>query len=119
MNQQGLQFARIHLHPSDLGPIDISLDQRDGGLVVSMSAQHPMTRDLLEQHAPRMREQLAADGARVDRFDVSDGSAGSAQQRDDQRRNDSRRGPDDNGEASESRPIRLQLKGSGLFEAYA
>ena len=119
MNQQGLQFARIHLHPSELGPIEINLDQRDGGLTVSMTAHHPLTRDLLESHLPRMREQISSDGTRIDRFDISDGRSGGDEQRAGQGGRESPRQSRNDAELSEGKPIRLQLNGSGLFEAYA
>lgn len=120
MHQLGVHLARMQVHPSDLGPIDIALDQRDGSIAVSMTAHHPATRELLESHLPRMREQLAADGANIERFDVfggdgrgDDGREAGEGAADGRRREDAR----DTIEAAPA--IRLPIRAAGLFEAYA
>ena len=120
MQQAGVQLARLQVHPLELGPIDIALDQRDGAISVSMTAQHPATRELLESHLPRLREQLAQDGAQVGRFDILGGDAGSEREQAARERGEGGKRGADTGEAVDAGPaIRLPLRAAGLFEAYA
>ena len=76
MTQHGLQLARVAVTPRELGPIDIQLSQIDGALSVSINAQHPATRDLLDASANRLREMFASDGVALQRFDVGGGERG-------------------------------------------
>jgi flagellar hook-length control protein FliK len=120
MQQAGVQLARLQVHPLELGPIDIALDQRDGVISVSMTAQHPATRELLESHLPRLREQLAQDGAQVGRFDILGGEAGSERERAARERGEGAKQGGDAAEAVDAGPaIRLPVRAAGLFEAYA
>jgi flagellar hook-length control protein FliK len=120
MQQAGVQLARLQVHPLELGPIDIALDQRDGVISVSMTAQHPATRELLESHLPRLREQLAQDGAQVGRFDILGGEAGSERERAARERGERAKQGGDAAEAVDAGPaIRLPVRAAGLFEAYA
>ena len=76
MTQHGLQLARVAVAPRELGPIDIQLSQIDGALSVSINAQHPATRDLLDASANKLREMFASDGVALQRFDVGGGERG-------------------------------------------
>ena len=124
MQQAGVHLARLQVHPAALGPIDIALDQRDGAIAVSMTAQHPATRELLEIHLPRMREQLGQDGTLVERFDIlggdRGGDRGGAGDRTGGDGRSDRGGQNGADELADAGPaIRLPLRAAALFEAYA
>lgn len=114
MAQHGLQSARIAVTPRELGPIDIQLLQSDGGLSVSITAQHPATRELLDASASRLREMFIADGTLLQHFDVGGGGR-------DNREHDAERfaRADSSSETDAlpaAPPVRIQLS---LIDAYA
>lgn len=115
MTQQGLQSARIAVTPRELGPIDIQLLQSDGALSVSITAQHPATRELLDASANRLRDMLVADGTMLQHFDVGNGQRGNREHDTGQRfaRADSLTEVD---ALPAAPPVRIQLS---LIDAYA
>lgn len=69
---QDIQEARIRLDPPELGRMDVKITTQNDQVQVQIIAQQPIVRDLLEQHANRLREMLEQQGfAQVD-VDVSD-----------------------------------------------
>jgi flagellar hook-length control protein FliK len=58
----GVQEARIEVHPPALGPIEVQLQLDDGSLKVHLSASHAETRALLQGELPRLREVLQQSG---------------------------------------------------------
>ncbi|MEM1261502.1 MAG: flagellar hook-length control protein FliK [Pseudomonadota bacterium] len=59
----GLGRLEITINPRSLGPISVELQQNGDGLTVQLTAGQSVTRELLEQTAPRLRDAL--DGASV------------------------------------------------------
>jgi flagellar hook-length control protein FliK len=57
-----IQNAELRLNPSELGPVRVQISIDDGQATVSFTAQHPLTRDAIEQALPRLREMLADQG---------------------------------------------------------
>jgi flagellar hook-length control protein FliK len=59
----GVQEARLQLHPADLGSIDIRVRVDDVGTAhVWFAAEHPAARAALETALPQLRERFASDG---------------------------------------------------------
>lgn len=54
--------AELRLNPSELGPVRVQISIDDGQATVNFTAQHPVTRDAIEQALPRLREMLADQG---------------------------------------------------------
>lgn len=54
--------AELKLNPAELGPVRVQIQVDDGAATINFSAQHPLTRDALEQALPRLREMLAEQG---------------------------------------------------------
>jgi flagellar hook-length control protein FliK len=54
--------AEFHLHPAELGPIDIRISFASDQAVVLITAVHVTTRDALEQALPQLRDMLADQG---------------------------------------------------------
>ncbi|HHQ13406.1 MAG TPA: hypothetical protein ENK16_00105, partial [Chromatiales bacterium] len=79
MNNDGVQAARIKLHPEHLGPLEIRVQIKDDTAQVWFHAQHGQTRDALEQAMPRLRELFTDQGMQLLQSDVS-GGQGQAQQ---------------------------------------
>ncbi|WP_319557799.1 flagellar hook-length control protein FliK [Thiomicrorhabdus sp.] len=74
VNQQ-VQQAQIALNPEQLGPMKIRLQfDKDQQLQISVSAQHGMTRDAVENALPRLREVLAQSGIDLGSVDIRDDS---------------------------------------------
>lgn len=69
---QDIQEARIRLDPPDMGGMDIRVTTQNDQVQVQVVAQQPMVRDLLEQHAQRLREMLEQQGFTDVDVDVSD-----------------------------------------------
>jgi flagellar hook-length control protein FliK len=74
--QKGHWRAELELHPRSLGRIDVQLDFIDGRLEGHFHAHNQMTRDLLQDSLPRLREWLQQSGTQVANLDVSSGNAG-------------------------------------------
>lgn len=69
---QDIQEARIRLDPPELGRMDVKVTTQNDQVQVQVIAQQPMVRDLLEQHAHRLREMLEQQGFTKVDVDVSD-----------------------------------------------
>jgi flagellar hook-length control protein FliK len=60
---KSVSSASINVTPADLGPLKIHVQmQHDGGLQVQLMAHQHMTRDMLEQSLPRLRDWLQEAG---------------------------------------------------------
>ncbi len=61
---------QLRLSPPELGSLKIQLSVKDGGLSASLEADNSNARKLLLDHLPALRDRLAEQNIRVDRFDV-------------------------------------------------
>ncbi len=60
--RDGVQHARLHLHPAELGPLTVQI-QLDGATAqVRLAAEHPLTRQALEQAMPTLAGALRESG---------------------------------------------------------
>jgi hypothetical protein len=62
MVQHGPGVMRLRLDPPELGGLEISLRLDQDQANVTFTAQHQLTRDLIETGLPRLRELLAQGG---------------------------------------------------------
>jgi len=62
LHQRGEQHIELHLHPSDLGPLSVSLKLSELGAQAQFLSAHPQVRAAIEQAIPQLREALAAQG---------------------------------------------------------
>ena len=67
----GVQEARLQLHPRDLGSIDVQIRIEPRGASVWFAAEHPAARSALEATLPQLRERFAADGLALGQAQVS------------------------------------------------
>jgi flagellar hook-length control protein FliK len=67
----GLSEAQIELHPSELGPIHIRIENRGDQTHVRFEAAHPATRELLAATLPQLRELLGSQGQELGRAQVA------------------------------------------------
>jgi flagellar hook-length control protein FliK len=89
MAENGMQSARLKLHPEHLGPLEIRISVDDNGASrVSFSAHHPQTREALEHAIPKLRELFADQGLNLAHANVDSGR-GAFAQRDMDARSDS------------------------------
>jgi flagellar hook-length control protein FliK len=70
-----LQNAELRLNPAELGPVRVQISMDDGNATVTFSAQHPLTRDAIEQALPRLREMLADQGLSLQNASVTEHGA--------------------------------------------
>ena len=60
--REGVQHARLHLHPAELGPLTVQI-QLDGTTAqLRLAAEHPLTRQALEQAMPTLAGTLRESG---------------------------------------------------------
>lgn len=52
MVRDGLQHARLHLNPAEMGPLTVQIALDGSAAQVRMAAEHPLTRQALEQAMP-------------------------------------------------------------------
>jgi flagellar hook-length control protein FliK len=66
------QGGTIHLRlsPPELGTLRLELTVRDGGMIASLETESNTTRKVLLDHLPALRERLAEQHIRIERFDV-------------------------------------------------
>lgn len=62
--------AEFHLHPAELGPIDVRITFASDQAVVLIHATHQATRDALEQALPHLRDMLAGQGIALGQANV-------------------------------------------------
>jgi flagellar hook-length control protein FliK len=62
--------VRLRLSPPELGSLRIELRVEMGVMTARVEAETPETRSLLLDGLPQLRERLAEQGVRVERFDV-------------------------------------------------
>lgn len=84
---------RLRLSPPELGSLRLEVQLRDGTLQAHIEAETPEARGLLLEQLPALRERLAQQQVRLERFDVDvrrEGSDGSPQAFDQGRREEAR-----------------------------
>jgi len=62
--------VRLKLYPPELGSLRLEIHVRDGALSARAEAETSTTRNLLLDHLPLLRERLASQGVKIERFDV-------------------------------------------------
>ncbi|KPU83630.1 hypothetical protein JI57_00720 [Psychromonas sp. PRT-SC03] len=70
MIHQGKQEVSIRLDPAELGSMHIKLVMQQDQLQLYIQTQHVQSRDLIEQHLPKLREQLAQQGINLNTSNV-------------------------------------------------
>jgi len=71
--RQDVQQARIILDPPNLGPLEITLSIKDDQASVMITAQHPLTREVIEADSQRLRGMLGDNGFSMVDVNVSQG----------------------------------------------
>jgi flagellar hook-length control protein FliK len=66
----GLQTARLRLHPESLGPLEVRIQVASGQAEVWFGTRHGDARDAIEGTLPRLREMFAAQGLELGRVQV-------------------------------------------------
>jgi flagellar hook-length control protein FliK len=61
---------QLRLSPPELGSLRLQLTVHDGVMTASLEAESPAARQLLLDHLPSLRDRLAEQNIRIDRFDV-------------------------------------------------
>ena len=70
--KSGNYNLRFNMHPRELGAVDIAMEVRDGRLDAQISSTNPVTRDLLSESLPRLRDALQAGGLLLSNLEVND-----------------------------------------------
>ena len=73
---------QLRLSPPELGALRIELNVKDGVMSASLQTENANARRLLLDHLPALRDRLAEQNIRVDRFDVDVRQEGSGGQTD-------------------------------------
>jgi flagellar hook-length control protein FliK len=74
--RQGNGSLRLQIEPASLGKVDIDMTLRQGSLEATLVAHQPVTRELLADALPRLRETLAQLGMNVAGVDIRSGFNG-------------------------------------------
>lgn len=78
--RDGNQKAELHLHPEELGAVQISLKLEDNQAQLHMVAAHSQVRAALEAALPTLRTQLAESGIQLGQSSISSESFAGQQQ---------------------------------------
>jgi len=124
--RQGQQSAELHLHPEDLGQVQISIKLEDNQAQLQMVSAHSHVRQALEAALPMLRTSLAENGIQLGQSYISSESfAGQQQQASQQQQQPSRTGNNGTfgGEEDEAivAPASLQsaARGTGAVDIFA
>jgi flagellar hook-length control protein FliK len=81
LNQNGVQEAKLNLHPAELGRLSISITTDGDGARVAFAVDNPQAKEALEQAMPRLRELFQQSGLQLTDSSVAqqDGSRQSDQ----------------------------------------
>lgn len=81
--------VRLRLSPPELGSLQVEISVREGVLTARMTAENSTARSLLLDNLPDLRQRLAEQDIRIERFDVElrDQSSGGQQQTADRQTN--------------------------------
>lgn len=60
--RDGIDHARLQLHPAELGPVQVQIQLEGNNAQVMMGAEHPLTRQALEQSLPMLAAALREAG---------------------------------------------------------
>jgi flagellar hook-length control protein FliK len=60
--RHGIEHARLHLNPADMGPVMVQIQLDGAAAQIHMSADHPATRQALEQAMPALASGLREAG---------------------------------------------------------
>lgn len=74
--ERGEWKLQLRMDPARLGRIDLELDMRAGGLDAVFRSDNPLTRELIAQSLPKLRDSLAQSGTTVAHVWVNGDSAG-------------------------------------------
>lgn len=109
IRRNGLGQTEVALNPPELGSLKISLESRDSGMVVSISADKPETMDLIRRHIDQLEQDLIEMGYSSLTFDFA--SSG------EQASGDAGESPQDGGTGTmmsgEDAPAEVPLIGAG------
>lgn len=81
LSEQKISKAELTLHPAELGVLDITINNEDERVTVSIVTRNEAARELLQEHLPRLADLLRQNGLALEQGSVSQHSAG---QREDQ-----------------------------------
>ena len=70
MINEGKQEVQIRLDPAELGSMFVKLQMHNDQLQLSIQTQVGQSRDIIEQHLPKLREQLAQQGVNLGEANV-------------------------------------------------
>lgn len=119
---QGIQDAKLQLHPQHLGPVQVHISLNDNHAAVNFVAHHADTRDALQAALPQLRDMLQQSGIQLGQAQVSADQGGQAQAQADGRhaaggpRPLAGAGAEEEGGAS---PTPMLRRLQGLFDDYA
>ena len=123
--RQGQQSAELHLHPEDLGQVQISLKLDDNLAQIQMVSPHSHVRQALEAALPTLRTSLAENGIQLGQSSISSESFAGQQQSFSQQQQSSRTGGGSNLAAEEDEslivPASLQsaARGNSAVDIFA
>lgn len=80
MAQRGEQQMELKLHPTDLGPLSVTLKVAENGAQAQFLSAHSQVRSALEQAMPQLREALAQQGITLGDTSVGHHASGQSQE---------------------------------------
>ena len=104
--ERGEWKVQMRMDPASLGRIDMELDMRAGGLDAVFRADNPLTRELIAQGLPKLKESLSQSGTAVANVWVNGDSArqsgGNPTPSKDHQNHASKQGEDDKGQGGQT-----------------
>ncbi|MDK1251117.1 flagellar hook length control protein FliK [Cronobacter dublinensis] len=123
--RNGQQSAELHLHPEELGAVQISLKLDDNMAQIQMVSPHSHVRAALEAALPTLRTQLAESGIQLGQSNISSENFSGQQQQNNPQQSASSRGGNGFSLGSEDEaiaaPASLQAaaRGNGAVDIFA
>ncbi len=122
MMNKGIAQAEIKLDPAELGSMHVKLTMQNDQLSINVQTTQAQSKELVEQHMPRLRELLSQQGINLGESQVGHQQSGSGEMSQSQQQG-SGRGPSDQQFASsdevELKPMQNYVRSNSAIDYYA
>lgn len=118
LSEQKISKAELSLHPAELGAIDITINNEDERVTVTIVTRNEAARELLQDNLPRLAELLRNNGLALEQGSVSQHGAGRGSSQDGPAPGAARSPADENGDGTASPARRAALLHPGQIDHY-
>lgn len=118
LSEQKIGRAELTLHPAELGTLDITINNDDDRVTVSIVTRNEATRELLESSMPRLADLLRSNGMTLEQGSVSHQGSGQREGREAQQGSATTRQDGNGGTTQDELRVRQAFLRQGQIDHY-